>query len=310
MRDSLLTENFLEMMSAERGAANNTLEAYQRDLEDTASILATRNTTFATATADDIRAVMADLADRGFAASSQSRHLSTLRQFYQFLYAEGHRGDDPTAVVDPPRKERALPKVLDIDRVGAMLDLAEAEAKAEPAKAAALKRLHAMVETLYASGLRVSELVSLPVTAAQGDRNFIMVKGKGNKDRLVPLSGKAKSALLVWLKVRELEPGFEDSPFLFPAKSETGHVARQVFARELKGLGARAGIPARLLSPHVIRHAFASHLLQNGADLRVVQELLGHADISTTQIYTHVLTGKLQKLVEDHHPLAKSGQKP
>ena len=310
VRDSLVIETFLEMMSAERGAAINTLEAYQRDLEDTGRFLSIRGATCVSATADDIRAVMADLANRGFASSSQARHLSTLRQFYQFLYAEGHRGDDPTAVVDAPRKERPLPKVLDIDRVGAMLDLAETEANAEPETASALKRLHAMVETLYASGLRVSELVSLPLTAAHGDRNFIMVRGKGNKERLVPLSGKAKSALLTWLKTRELEPGFNDSPYLFPAKSETGHVARQVFARELKGLGARAGIPSRLLSPHVIRHAFASHLLQNGADLRVVQELLGHADISTTQIYTHVLTGKLQKLVEDHHPLAKSAIKP
>ena len=310
MRDSFLAETFLEMMSAERGAAANTLEAYQRDLDDTSTYLASRATTLLAAKPDDIRAVMTDLSNRGFAASSQSRHLSTLRQFYQFLYAEGHRGDDPTAVVDSPRKERALPKVLDVERVGTMLDLAEAQAKAEPETASALKRLHAMVETLYASGLRVSELVSLPLTAAQGDRNFIIVKGKGNKDRLVPLSGKAKTALLAWLKVRELEPDFADSPFLFPAKSDSGYVARQVFARELKGLGARAGIPSKLLSPHVIRHAFASHLLQNGADLRVVQELLGHADISTTQIYTHVLTEKLQKLVEEHHPLAKTSQKP
>ena len=310
MRDGFLTETFLEMMSAERGAANNTLEAYRRDLDDTTAFLAGRSADLLSATADDIRAVMADLANRGFAASSQSRHLSTLRQFYQFLYAEGHRGDDPTAVVDSPRKERSLPKVLDADRVGSMLDMAEADARAEPAKASAKKRLHAMVETLYASGLRVSELVSLPLTAALSDSNVIMVRGKGNKDRLVPLSGKAKSALLAWLKVRENEAGFDASPYLFPANSETGHVARQVFARELKGLGARAGISAKNLSPHVIRHAFASHLLQNGADLRVVQELLGHADISTTQIYTHVLTEKLQKLVEDHHPLAKSAQKP
>lgn len=310
VRDSYLAETFLEMMSAERGAAANTLEAYQRDLEDTSSLLVGRSTTLLQASADDIRAVMADMSNRGFAPSSQSRHLSTLRQFYQFLYAEGHRGDDPTAVVDSPRKERPLPKVLDVDRVGTMLDMAEAEARAEPVKASAKKRLHAMVETLYASGLRVSELVSLPLTAALGDSNVIMVRGKGNKDRLVPLSGKAKSALLVWLKVRESEPDFADSAYLFPANSDSGHVARQVFARELKGLGARAGISAKHLSPHVIRHAFASHLLQNGADLRVVQELLGHADISTTQIYTHVLTEKLQKLVEDHHPLAKSGQKP
>lgn len=310
MRDGLICESFLEMMSAERGAAGNTLEAYRRDIEDTVTFLGGRGTSLLAANTDDIRAAMADLARRGFAPSSQARHLSTLRQLYQFLYAEGHRGDDPTAIVDSPRKERPLPKVLGAGQVSAMLDLAEREAKAEPATASALKRLHAMVETLYASGLRVSELVALPLIAAQGDRNFIIVRGKGGKERLVPLSAKARSALLSWLKVRELEPALSDSPFLFPARSDTGHVARQVFARELKSLGTRAGIAAKNLSPHVIRHAFASHLLENGADLRVVQELLGHADISTTQIYTHVLTEKLQKLVEDHHPMAKNADRP
>jgi integrase/recombinase XerD len=304
MRDSALIESFLEMMSAERGAAGNTVEAYRRDLDDTAEFLASRGVKLLDAGVEDIRAAMADLSKRDFAVASQARHLSSLRQFYRFLYAESHRADDPTAIIDGPKRHRSLPKTLEIDAVSRMLDLAEDDAKAEAETASASKRLHAMVETLYATGLRVSELVALPVTAARADREYVLLKGKGGKERIVPLSGKSKTALAKWIAVRNLDPAQEASPWLFPAKSETGYVARQVFARELKLLGARAGISAALLSPHVMRHAFASHLLQNGADLRVVQELLGHADISTTQIYTHVLSDKLQRLVEDHHPLA------
>lgn len=306
MRDTALIDQFLEMMSAERGAASNTIEAYRRDLEETSGFFSGFGQSLLQADSTNIRAALADLAKRGFAPSSQARHLSSLRQFYQFLYAEGHRGDDPTAIVDAPKRRRSLPKTLDMDAVGKMLDLAEDAAKAEPATASAAKRLHAMVETLYSTGLRVTELVSLPETAARPDRQYILIKGKGGKERMVPLSAKSKAAIAVWIKARVLDPGFDGSPWLFPARSETGHVARQVFARELKLLGARAGIPAAKLSPHVLRHAFASHLLHNGADLRVVQELLGHADISTTQIYTHVLAERLQRLVEDHHPLAKA----
>lgn len=310
MRDSSLIESFLEMMSAERGAAFNTVDAYRRDLEDAAAFLSERNRSLFDAVADDIRATLDDLARRDFAATSQARHLSTLRQFYRFLYAEGHRGDDPTATLDAPKRRRPLPRTLDVDAVSAMLDLAEAEAAAEPETASAAKRLHAMVETLYATGLRVSELVALPATAARADREYVLLKGKGGKERLVPLSSKSKAALETWLKARNLDAAQAGSPYLFPARSDTGHLARQVFARELKALGARSGIASALLSPHVMRHAFASHLLENGADLRVVQELLGHADISTTQIYTHVQSERLQKLVEDHHPLATNAPKP
>ncbi|MGL4489078.1 MAG: site-specific tyrosine recombinase XerD, partial [Rhizobiaceae bacterium] len=290
MRDAALIDTFLEMMSAERGAALNTLEAYRRDLEDTGLFLAGQGETLFTATISGIRAVLADMAKRQFAPASQARHLSSLRQFYRFLYAEGMRGDDPTATIDAPRRERGLPKILGTEEVGRMLDMAEEEAQNEPKHASAAKRLYAMVETLYATGLRVSELVALPVTAARADRQYIMLKGKGGKERIVPLSQKSKTALSAWLTVRNLDAAASESPWLFPANSDSGHVARQVFARELKSLGARAGISSHLLSPHVMRHAFASHLLQNGADLRVVQELLGHADISTTQIYTHVLS--------------------
>jgi integrase/recombinase XerD len=309
MRNGALIDIFLEMMSAERGAAHNTLEAYRRDLGDTGLFLTGQGETLFTASVTGIRAVLNDMARRHFAAASQARHLSCLRQFYRFLYAEGMRGDDPTATIDAPRKERGLPKILGTQEVGRMLDMAEEEALREAKTASAAKRLYAMVETLYATGLRVSELVSLPASAARADRQYIMLKGKGGKERIVPLSQKSKTALGGWLKVRNMETEASANPWLFPAKSESGHVARQVFARELKTLGARAGISSHLLSPHVMRHAFASHLLQNGADLRVVQELLGHADISTTQIYTHVLSERLQKLVEDHHPLANQAQK-
>jgi integrase/recombinase XerD len=302
MRDSGLIEAFLEMMSAERGAAENTLAAYRRDLEDASGYVAGRGANLSKADTEMVRGYIQSISAQGFAATSQARRLSSLRQFYRFLYSEGHRGDDPTATVDSPRKARPLPKTLSVDDVGRMLDLAEAEAEAEPNLLTL--RLHALVETLYATGLRVSELVSLPATAARANRDHILIKGKGNKERIVPLSGKAKTALSAFLALRNRAPAFADSPWLFPAASESGHLARQVFARDLKALAARALISSKLISPHVMRHAFASHLLQNGADLRVVQELLGHSDISTTQIYTHVLAERLERLVHDHHPLS------
>lgn len=304
MKGGRLVEAFLEMMSAERGASENTLAAYRRDLEDASSFLTQRGG-LSGADTQSVRSYMQNISSKGFAASSQARRLSSLRQFYRFLYAEGHRGDDPTAMVDSPRKARPLPKTLSVDDVGRMLDLAEEEAHLDPNLITL--RLHALVETLYATGLRVSELVSLPATAARTERDHILVKGKGNKERIVPLSGKARSALSDFLALRNKAPAFADSPWLFPASSDNGYLARQVFARDLKSLAARAGISSKLISPHIMRHAFASHLLQNGADLRVVQELLGHSDISTTQIYTHVLAERLERLVHDHHPLANQG---
>ncbi|EFG2886018.1 tyrosine recombinase, partial [Escherichia coli] len=247
---------------------------------------------------------------QGFAASSQARRLSALRQFFKFLYAEGLRGDDPTSVIDSPRKAQTLPKVMSQDVTSALLDRAATEASAQSQAPNGLylaKRLHALVETLYATGLRVTELVSLPMRVALRDERFFVVRGKGDKERIVPLSPKAKEAMRSWLEARNADPAAADSKWLFPADSSTGYLPRQVFARELKALGARAGIAASKLSPHVLRHAFASHLLHNGADLRSVQQLLGHADISTTQIYTHVLEERLVRLVNDHHPLADGG---
>lgn len=302
--NSARIESFLEMMSAERGAAENTLQSYRRDLEDASEFLSGK---LSNADASDLRGYLGHLAENGFAASSQARRLSALRQFFKFLYGEGLRGDDPTGVLDSPKKRAALPKLMSEAETARLLDqavLEAADAGATQAARHAALRLHALVETLYATGLRVSELVSLPVTVALRDERFFIVRGKGNKERMVPLSTKARDAMRNWLAERNANPALAESPWLFPASSETGYLARQVFARDLKLLAAKVGISAAKVSPHVLRHAFASHLMQNGADLRAVQQLLGHADISTTQIYTHVLEERLVRLVNDHHPLA------
>ncbi|TJV41346.1 MAG: site-specific tyrosine recombinase XerD [Mesorhizobium sp.] len=304
MNSAARIEAFLEMMSAERGAAENTLSSYRRDLEDASNGI---DGGLAGAAAADIRGYLDDIAARGFAPTSQARKLSAIRQFFKFLYAEGLRGDDPTGTLDSPKKGRPLPKTMSEADTGRLIDRAAIEAGdaglGHADRLAAL-RLHALVEVLYATGLRVSELVGLPVTVARRDDRFFMVRGKGDKERMVPLSSKARVAMRTWLAARAGVPAFAESPFLFPAASDSGYLSRQVFARDLKGLAARAGIAPAKISPHVLRHAFASHLLQNGADLRAVQQLLGHADISTTQIYTHVLEERLVRLVNDHHPLA------
>ncbi|PWL19597.1 site-specific tyrosine recombinase XerD [Falsochrobactrum shanghaiense] len=306
MRASLAIENFLEMMSAERGAAQNTLESYRRDLETCAQTLAEGGVNLAKAGTEDIRHALDAMAVEGFAATSQARRLSALKQFFRFLYAEGFRQDDPTGTIDAPKKQKPLPKIMSVENVTRLLDRAALEAReaAEPEERLKALRLHALLETLYATGLRVSELVGLPASVARTDHRFLIVRGKGSKDRMVPLSQKAREALQLFLALRDCQPGLDENPWLFPAFSESGHLARQVFARELKSLAARAGLSSASVSPHVLRHAFASHLLQNGADLRTVQQLLGHADISTTQIYTHVLEERLHKLVSEHHPLA------
>ncbi|MEQ8308948.1 MAG: site-specific tyrosine recombinase XerD [Hoeflea sp.] len=298
-------EAFLEMMSAERGAAINTLEAYRRDLDDASSVLKADGATLARANSENIRAVIGDLAARGFSPASQARRLSALRQFYKFLHAEGLRDDDPTGVVESPRKRRSLPKILSVDDVTRLLTQAETDIAEARTEAEALQRIRfrALLELLYASGMRVSELVGLPFRVLAEGGRFLVIRGKGSKERMVPMSRPARAALDAWVaKIGEVA---EESGFLFPASSNDGHLSRQVFARELKEVAARAGLPSAKVSPHVLRHAFASHLLAGGADLRAVQELLGHTDISTTQIYTHVLDERLKQLVAEHHPLAK-----
>jgi len=297
---------FLDMLAAERGAGKNTLEAYGRDLADLAAHIKAAGVGLGKATTEDLRGYLAALADRGFKAATVARHLSALRQLYRFLYAEGRRGDDPAAVLEGPKRGRALPKVLSIAEVDALLDTARRAAEDEAQeKAARLRaaRLNCLIEVVYATGLRVSELVALPASAARRDQRMLVVRGKGGKERLVPLNQAAKRSMDAYLKLRG-EAREAQSKWLFPSFGEQGHLTRQHFARELKSLGQTCGIAPARLSPHVLRHAFASHLLHNGADLRVVQTLLGHADISTTQIYTHVLEERLKALVRDLHPLS------
>ncbi len=294
------------MLAAERGAAENTLQSYRRDLEDFSDFLGRKQP--AKASADDVSGYMSDLTARGFAASSQARRLSALKQYFKFLYAEGMRGDDPTRTLSSPKKRQSLPKVLSLEDVDRLIGAAQAETEKEQKSGAArlrAHRLYTLLEVLYATGLRVSELVALPVSAALRDARLIEIKGKGGKERLVPLSRAAQAAMKDYVALRSAEGAYEGSPWLFPSHGESGHFTRQAFARDLKALASSAGIDHSKISPHVLRHAFASHLLQNGADLRVVQQLLGHADISTTQIYTHVLDERLRDLVESAHPLAK-----
>lgn len=307
--DESLVELFFDMLSAERGAGENTLAAYRNDLDDLSAHLRAAGRTIANATTDDLRDFIANLSERGLKASSLARRLSAVRQIYKFLYAEGKRSDDPAAVLEGPKRARTLPKVLSIADVDTLLKNARANcenAKQPPAQRLRATRLLCLLEVVYATGLRVSELVALPASAARRDQRMLIVRGKGGKERLVPLNKPAKRAMSEYLELRTTAERDAKSKWLFPSFGEKGHLTRQHFARELKTLGQDCGIRPERLSPHVLRHAFASHLLHNGADLRVVQTLLGHADISTTQIYTHVLEERLKTLVRDLHPLADS----
>jgi integrase/recombinase XerD len=299
-------ELFLDMLAAERGAGKNTLDAYRNDLADLSAHLSAAGRGIAVANTDDLRGFLSALAERGFKASSLARRLSAVRQLYRFLYAEGKLSHDPAAVLEGPKRGRSLPKVLSIAEVDGLLtqgrkDMEDTEQP--PTQRLRAARLLCLLEVVYATGLRVSELMALPASAAKRDQRMLVVRGKGGKERLVPLNQAAKRAMAEYLKMRgDAEPKAA-SKWLFPSFGEQGHLTRQHFARELKSLGSACGIAPARLSPHVLRHAFASHLLHNGADLRVVQTLLGHADISTTQIYTHVLEERLKALVRDLHPL-------
>jgi integrase/recombinase XerD len=302
-------ETFLEMLAVERNAAENTLAAYRRDLEDFGAYLAGRGKALDEADDADLRGYLADLQARGFAPTSQARRLSAIRQFHRFLYGEAVRGDDPTAKVDAPKRGRPLPKILSAAEVDRLIEAARAEADLEdqsPVARLRALRLYTLLELAYATGLRVSELVGLPARAAAGDMPILRVRGKGAKERMVPIGGSALEAMRRWRAELQREGQEGDGRWLFPAIAESGHASRQAFGRDLKRLAAGLGIEADRISPHVLRHAFASHLLENGADLRVLQELLGHADISTTQIYTHVVEERLKQVVAEHHPLGES----
>src|SRR5215813_9107907 len=305
--DATLIELFLDMLAAERGAGENTLAAYARDLADFSAHLAGAKRSLADATTEDIRAYLRRLSGGAYAAASVARRLSAIRQLYRFLYVEGRRADDPAAIVEGPKRGRTLPKVLSIAEVDRLLEAARAARKPDQPVAEQVRavRLTCLLELVYATGLRVSELVALPASAAERSARMLTVRGKGGKERLVPLNDAAKQAMSEYRALlAQAGPGAQ-SKWLFPSFGESGHLTRQHFARELKALAATAGLSVAKVSPHVLRHAFASHLLHNGADLRVVQTLLGHADISTTQIYTHVLEERLKSLVRDLHPLGQ-----
>ena len=292
------------MASAERGAAANTLAAYERDLSDYVAFLGARGAEPVGASTDDVRAHLADLAERGLKASSAARKLSAVRQFHRFLYADAIRSDDPTTALEGPRRGRPLPKTLSVDDLEALI-AAAGDPGPEPTLRARLSaaRLGCLLELAYGAGLRVSELVGLPRSAARPGAAAIAVKGKGGRERLAPLTPVAKQAMTAYLAVLAEAGRDADGGWLFPGGGESGHLTRQAFARDLKQAAVRAGLPAAKVSPHVLRHAFASHLVQNGADLRAVQQMLGHADIATTQIYTHVLDERARAMVRDLHPL-------
>jgi len=305
-------EAFLAMLAAERGAARNTLDAYRRDLDDAGAFLDGNGKSLADATPADVRAYLQHLATAGLAPASRARRLSALRRFYRFLVAEEIMDEDPTEGMTGPRRGQALPKTLSVAEVDALLAAAEQQIVGSIGRERARAlRLWCLLEMLYATGMRVSELVSLPRSVLDGDRRVLTIRGKGGRERLVPLNEQALTALDRYLSMGEdpedgLSPMLR-SRFLFPSRGAEGHFTRQRLGQELKDLALAVGLAPERVSPHVLRHAFASHLLDRGADLRAVQKLLGHADISTTQIYTHVLEERLRRLVNERHPLARIG---
>ncbi|WP_269219261.1 site-specific tyrosine recombinase XerD [Brevundimonas vesicularis] len=293
-------EAFLEMMAVERDASPHTLSAYGRDLADAETALSDAGGLMK-ADAEAVEAWFADLSRRGLSAATAARRRSSARQFYRFALAEGWRTDDPSRRLDAPKQGRSLPKVLSRAEIDALLAASAAR------DAAAGLRLVALVEMAYASGLRVSELLGLKVEAVRRDPAYLIVRGKGGKERLAPLNTAAREAIKAWLVARDAKrkPEVPDSPWLFPSSGRTGHLTPRRFAQLLDEAAITAGIDPARVSPHVLRHAFATHLLEGGADLRVVQTLLGHVDIATTQIYTHVATDRLSQVVHQNHPLAR-----
>lgn len=294
-------EAFLEMMAAERGASRHTQEAYRRDLNQFEAFLISRKHTAEQAQSNDIQDFLAQLYRANMSPKTVARKLSSIKQFYRFLCIDNIRKDDPTRTIDAPRQGNSLPKYMSVDDVSVLLDYAVSDTSLWGL------RMRTLLEVLYASGMRVSELVSLQLKHLQGVvkknsialKPYLIITGKGNKERLVPLNNTALNVLSEYLMARD-----NGSHYVFPSRSAEGHLTRQRFGQMLKKLAYEAGLDHTKISPHVLRHSFASHLLHNGADLRVVQELLGHSDISTTQIYTHVLNERKKALIEEHHPLA------
>ncbi len=296
-------EAFLEMMAVERGASPHTLDAYRRDLADYESFLGRRGLAVESADGAAVRAWLGQLSSAGAATATMARRLSAIRQFHRFLYLEGGRGEDPTQTVEGPRQRQPLPRLLSAAEIEALIEAARLKPDAPGL------RLVALLELLYATGLRVSELCALPLSALSADRRFLIVLGKGGKERMVPIGRAARAALEAYLAVRDRFMGgaLRGARYLFPSRARHGHLTRQRLTQLLKELASAADIDPARISPHVLRHAFASHLLAGGADLRAVQLMLGHADIATTQIYTHVQGEHLAAAVQAHHPLAQPG---
>lgn len=299
---------FLEAQAAEAGSARNTILSYGRDLNDFAGFLQAKGLSYATLARADIEAYLIRCEAEGLAKSTRARRLSAIRQLFRFAYEEGWRSDNPAIRISGPGRAQRLPKTLSLEEVEALLEAARDQGRSMSEQI----RNRCLIELLYATGMRVSELVSLPVSAARGDPRMLLVRGKGDKERMVPLSPPAREALATWLATRDaaeedarVKHRAAPSRFLFPSSGKEGHLTRQGFHRLLKEIAVGAGISPAKVTPHVLRHAFATHLLQGGADLRAIQMLLGHADLSTTEIYTHVLDERLKDLVLEHHPLAK-----
>jgi integrase/recombinase XerD len=298
-KDQRLIALFLDMMVVERAAARKTIANYAADLGRFAQSVAARGESLATAGADDIAAFMDEMESDGLSAATAAAKASAIRQFYLFLYADGLRDDNPAAAIERPRTRRPLPKILSEEETRRLVEAALADG------APRALRLRAMTELAYAAGLRVSELVALPLSALDRGQETVLVRGKGGRERLVPVGAPARQAVRDYIAVRDaFLKGGAPSPHLFPSRGKSGRLTAARFAQELKALATAAGIAPERVSPHVLRHAFATHLLEGGADLRSVQAMLGHADIATTEIYTHVSPSRLKRLVFEHHPLA------
>jgi integrase/recombinase XerD len=298
-KDQRLIALFLDMMVVERAAARKTIANYAADLGRFAQSVAARGESLATAGADDIAAFMDEMESDGLSAATAAAKASAIRQFYLFLYADGLRDDNPAAAIERPRTRRPLPKILSEEEMRRLVEAALADG------APRALRLRAMTELAYAAGLRVSELVALPLSALDRGQETVLVRGKGGRERLVPVGAPARQAVRDYIAVRDaFLKGGAPSPHLFPSRGKSGRLTAARFAQELKALATAAGIAPERVSPHVLRHAFATHLLEGGADLRSVQAMLGHADIATTEIYTHVSPSRLKRLVFEHHPLA------
>jgi len=298
---------FLDAQAAELGAARNTLLAYGRDLRDVAQWMAGKGLCFSKLQQGDVEAYLISCDTEGLSRATRARRLSAIKQIYRFAFEEGWRDDNPALQIKGPGRAKSLPKTLEIAEVDRLLEAARITGRSEADRL----RNTCLMELLYATGMRVSELVSLPVSAARGDPNMLLILGKGGKERMVPLSPPARLALAVWLATRDTteetreQQGHKPSRFLFPSRSKDGHLTRHRFYLLIKELAVAGGVAPEKVTPHTLRHAFATHLLANGADLRAIQALLGHADIATTEIYTHVLDARLAELVHQHHPLAQ-----